>query len=90
MKRIVLLIFSVLVLYGCAKESPDHPVPAVYLDNSGRDDVLGGGVKMIPVETPKGNIWHGWRARYRTAATSTARAVAILQFTMIKKRTSEV
>ncbi len=30
-----------------------------YLDYSGRDDVLGGGVKMIPVETPKGTfrVW---------------------------------
>ncbi len=59
MKRIVLLIVSVLVLYSCAKDSPDHPVPAVYLDNSGRDDVLSGGVKMVPVETPKGTfrVW---------------------------------
>jgi proline iminopeptidase len=30
-----------------------------YFDNSGRDDVLSGGVKMIPVETPHGvfNVW---------------------------------
>jgi len=35
------------------------PVPASYLDYSGREDVLGGGVKMIPVTTPKGNfrVW---------------------------------
>jgi proline iminopeptidase len=34
-------------------------VPAAYLDNSGRDDVLGGGVKLIPIETPKGTfrVW---------------------------------
>ncbi|MFQ5641003.1 MAG: proline iminopeptidase-family hydrolase [bacterium] len=59
MKRIVLLIVSVLVLYSCAKDSPDHSVPAVYLDNFGRDDVLSGGVKMVPVETPKGTfrVW---------------------------------
>jgi hypothetical protein len=25
-----------------------------YLDNSGRDDVLGGGARMIPVSTPLG------------------------------------
>ena len=32
-----------------------HP----YLDYSGRDDVLAGGVRVIPVETPKGqfNVW---------------------------------
>ncbi len=30
-----------------------------YLDNSGRDDRLSGGVKMIPIETPKGTfkVW---------------------------------
>jgi proline iminopeptidase len=30
-----------------------------YLDYSGRDDVLGGGVKMIPIHTPKGDfkVW---------------------------------
>jgi proline iminopeptidase len=30
-----------------------------YLDNSGRDDVLGGGTRLIPVHTPKGNyrVW---------------------------------
>jgi proline iminopeptidase len=30
-----------------------------YFDNTGRDDVLSGGVKMIPIETPKGafRVW---------------------------------
>jgi proline iminopeptidase len=30
-----------------------------YLDNSGRDDILSGGVKMIPIHTPKGDfrVW---------------------------------
>jgi proline iminopeptidase len=30
-----------------------------YFDNTGRDDVLSGGVRMVPVETPKGrfNVW---------------------------------
>ncbi len=34
-------------------------VPATYLDYSGRDDVLSGGIKMIPIETPKGTfrVW---------------------------------
>jgi proline iminopeptidase len=32
---------------------------AAYLDYSGRDDVLSGGVKLIPIETPKGtfSVW---------------------------------
>lgn len=34
-------------------------VPAAYLDYSGRDDVLSGGVRLIPIETPKGTfrVW---------------------------------
>ena len=34
-------------------------MPYPYLDYSGRDDLLSGGVKMIPVETPKGTfrVW---------------------------------
>ena len=33
--------------------------PAAYLDNTGRDDILSGGVRMIPVQTPKGTfrVW---------------------------------
>jgi len=33
--------------------------PENYFDNTGRDDVLTGGVKMVPVETPKGTfkVW---------------------------------
>ena len=33
--------------------------PDTYLDNTGRDDLLSGGVKMIPIETPKGTfkVW---------------------------------
>jgi proline iminopeptidase len=32
---------------------------AAYFDNTGRDDVLAGGVKMIPIDTPKGmfRVW---------------------------------
>jgi len=33
-----------------------------YFDNSGRDDVLGGGSKMIPIETPKG-VFKVWTKR---------------------------
>ncbi len=33
--------------------------PSTYFDNSGRDDVLSGGVKLIPIETPQGTfrVW---------------------------------
>ncbi len=35
------------------------PTAESYLDNTGRDDLLSGGVKMIPIETPKGTfkVW---------------------------------
>lgn len=37
----------------------DYSRSAAYLDYSGRDDVLAGGVKLIPVHTPKGDfrVW---------------------------------
>src|SRR5438552_616520 len=37
----------------------NHSIATAYLDYSGRDDVLSGGVKMIPVETSKGSfrVW---------------------------------
>jgi pimeloyl-ACP methyl ester carboxylesterase len=46
---------------GAATTSPAPPAPAAsaYFDNTGRDDVLAGGVKMIPINTPKGmfRVW---------------------------------
>jgi proline iminopeptidase len=35
------------------------PGPTAYFDNSGRDDVLSGGVKIIPITTPQGTfkVW---------------------------------
>jgi proline iminopeptidase len=38
------------------------PPPTAYLDYSGRDDVLSGGAKMIPIETSKGTF-HVWTKR---------------------------
>lgn len=66
MKRfVVLLAAAVLVLQACAQDpAPDtsaaeSTAATGYLDYSGRDDVLAGGVRMIPVETPKGTfrVW---------------------------------
>ena len=53
MKSVLLLAIFVLVSQLHAQ------VPAGYLDYSGRDDILSGGVKMIPVNTPKGTfqVW---------------------------------
>jgi len=42
--------------------APAPPIPPTYLDNSTRDDVLSGGVKMIPIQTSKGTF-HVWTKR---------------------------
>src|SRR3954469_2689021 len=40
-----------------------------YLDNTGRDDVLSGGVRMIPVTTPKGEF-RVWTRRFGNNPTT--------------------
>jgi proline iminopeptidase len=43
-----------------ARPHPAAPAaPATYFDNTGRDDVLAGGVRMIPIHTPSGDfrVW---------------------------------
>ena len=58
MKRFLLLAVSALLLYACMKNPPADQT-ATYFDSSGRDDMLSGGVKMIPINTPKGTfkVW---------------------------------
>jgi proline iminopeptidase len=48
-----------LCILGCAPKSPPDSSLAKYFDHTGRDDVLAGGVRMIPIETPKGTfkVW---------------------------------
>ena len=48
-----------LLMLGCAREAPPDDSLATYFDNNSRDDVLAGGIRMIPIETPKGNfrVW---------------------------------
>ena len=60
MKPTLLLVVGALVLLGCSNDAPSNRAVSVdYFDNSGRTDVLSGGVRMIPVETPKGTfrVW---------------------------------
>lgn len=56
----LLLIPAVILLAACAG-APAPPATAgdAYFDNTGRSDVLGGGARMIPIETPKGEfrVW---------------------------------
>ncbi|MGH8130380.1 MAG: proline iminopeptidase-family hydrolase [Steroidobacteraceae bacterium] len=57
-KRAWPIVFCLLVL-GCAREVPPDDSLATYFDNTGRGDVLSGGVRMIPIETPAGSfkVW---------------------------------
>ncbi len=50
------------VTAGPTHAAPAYSVPPTYLDYSTRDDVLSGGVKMIPIETSKGTF-HVWTKR---------------------------
>jgi proline iminopeptidase len=54
------LAFSACAGTGESPSSEPSASPAAsYFDNTGRDDVVSGGVKMIPVSTPKGafKVW---------------------------------
>ena len=53
-RRAALAVACALVWPGCTRDSA-----STYLDSSGRDDVLSGGVTLIPVNTPKGTfrVW---------------------------------
>lgn len=58
--RILLLLPGLLLGMAVAHAAtPADASAASYFDNSGRDDVLGGGVRMIPITTPKGRfrVW---------------------------------
>ena len=69
MTRFAVLLSAVLLAGGCTRtaetpgagEAPAQaPVaPAGYFDTAGRQDVLSGGVRMIPISTPKGTfkVW---------------------------------
>lgn len=60
MKRFALLTVVALFWVACNPASGPHPgATEAYLDYSGRDDVLSGGVKLIRVQTPAGDfrVW---------------------------------
>lgn len=63
MMRFLLASACALAMLSCTRPAPPAATgPASYFDNSGRDDALSGGVKMIPVQTPKG-AFHVWTKR---------------------------
>lgn len=60
MKKFFLIALGILLLTACAGSAgPASTVPVNYLDYSDREDALTGGVRMIPVSTPKGEfrVW---------------------------------
>jgi proline iminopeptidase len=59
MKAFVALATLLLVFVAGPAAAAPTAMPASYFDNSGRADVLSGGVRMIPITTPKGTfkVW---------------------------------
>jgi proline iminopeptidase len=61
MKQTVLCLTVLLLSHACMRHETAAPstTAATYFDNTGRTDVLAGGVRMIPVQTPKGTfrVW---------------------------------
>jgi proline iminopeptidase len=70
MKRLIPVACAALLVAACTKaqapapgQGPTPSAPAVapvsYFDNAGKNDVLSGGVRMIPITTPKGTfkVW---------------------------------
>jgi proline iminopeptidase len=63
MRRLILFFALAALAMTCTQAPiPSRPATEAYFDNTGRDDVLGGGVKMIPINTPKG-VFHVWTKR---------------------------
>jgi len=64
MRSLVVLIGALIgLLVGCSEKSaPQLNAQTSYFDQTGRDDVLSGGVKMVAVDTPKGTF-HVWTKR---------------------------
>jgi proline iminopeptidase len=58
MTRALCLLAGCLLLHGCARGSAPAS-PESYYDRAGRADVLSGGVRRIPITTPKGTftVW---------------------------------
>jgi proline iminopeptidase len=62
MKNLVLIFSVFLILQSCSNNQEtknNKATESSYLDYSNRDDKLSGGVKMIPIQTPSGelNVW---------------------------------
>ncbi|MFN3801635.1 proline iminopeptidase-family hydrolase [Belliella pelovolcani] len=59
-KTTLFIILTAFLLFGCSSyQSSDNNTENDYLDFSQRDDQFEGGIKMIPIQTPKGEfkVW---------------------------------
>ena len=56
MKQLLVTLTCLMLIAACGRQ--DTPASG-YLDNTGRDDVLSGGARLIQIHTPKGdfNVW---------------------------------
>lgn len=57
MKKLAFIIVATFAIAGCSQGPRPHH--SGYFDNAARGDVLSGGVRMIPITTPKGEfkVW---------------------------------
>ena len=63
MKQLLLAMTCLMVFTACAKHEQAASAPqSNYFDSTGRSDVLSGGVRMIPIQTAKGEF-HVWTKR---------------------------
>ncbi|MFV5689451.1 proline iminopeptidase-family hydrolase [Flavobacterium sp. ZT3R25] len=59
LKVLICSVISMFFFSDCQEKPKDDAIKANYLDFSKRDDQLTGGIKMIPIKTPKGTfkVW---------------------------------
>ncbi len=59
LKVLICSVISVFFFSNCQEKQKEDSIKANYLDFSKRDDQLTGGIKMIPIKTPKGTfkVW---------------------------------
>lgn len=64
MKNLSLILLLLVVLQSCtnSEQTGNEIAKSSYLDYSNRDDILSGGVKMIPIQTPSG-VFKVWTKR---------------------------
>lgn len=59
MKNLIFIAFSLLIFQGCSNNEKKQIKESRYFDYSNSPDQKTGGIKMIPIKTPKGtfNVW---------------------------------